>query len=336
MWRSSLFRRVVRGVGHQLSLLSVLMFIGGPSSAATPSWELPSEPIWPIPLEYSQDSAEVRLGERLFKDSQLSVSAYHSCASCDREDYAGANPQRHSARIVGDTPPRNAPSLFNVRFNHRFHWDGRHRALADAVESALIHPEFMGGDWGKIIAYLRQDDNFESRFRDVYDEPAEQGLVIRALVSYLNSLTTPNARFDLYLRGDALALSREEIEGFRLFKEYGCISCHNGINLGGNSFQRHGIYGDLNQEREEHHGAVDPGRFMVTGEERDFFTFRVPGLRNVDLTSPYLHDGSVSHLEEVVEEMAEDQLGIELPEADVALIVEFLKTLTGRYPGVER
>jgi cytochrome c peroxidase len=146
------------------------------------------------------------------------------------------------------------------------------------------------------------------------------------------SLTTPNARFDRFLLGDKQALTAAEIEGYRLFKANGCISCHQGVNVGGNMFQPFGIMSDYFADRGQMTPA-DLGRFNVTKNEADRHLFRVPSLRNVALTAPYFHDGSAKTLEEAISTMTKYQLGRTLPTEQIASISKFLRTLTGEYRG---
>jgi cytochrome c peroxidase len=148
----------------------------------------------------------------------------------------------------------------------------------------------------------------------------------------MRSLLTPDARFDRYLRGEREAISADEARGYDLFKAYGCAACHQGVNIGGNLFQRFGVFHDPFAERGTTN-AADLGRYTVTGRDDDRNVFRVPSLRNVAVTPPYLHDGSVASLDEAVGIMARSQLGRELPEQDINLIVRFLHTLTGVYQG---
>lgn len=153
-----------------------------------------------------------------------------------------------------------------------------------------------------------------------------------AIAEFERSLSTPNSRFDRWLRGDDNAITAEELEGYRKFKSYGCVSCHQGVNIGGNMFETLGAVREYFAER-GNVSKADLGRFNVTGKEEDRHVFKVPSLRNVALTSPYFHDGSAKTLDEAVRVMARYQLGRPLPDADAALLVKFLQTLTGEYNG---
>jgi cytochrome c peroxidase len=156
--------------------------------------------------------------------------------------------------------------------------------------------------------------------------------VLDALAIFQRSLITPNARFDRYLKGERDAITADEERGYQLFKAYGCIACHQGANVGGNLFQKFGIFQDLFAGQKTLTKA-DLGRFTITGVESDRHVFRVPSLRNVAVTAPYFHDGRTASLADAVKIMARNQLGRELDQRDADLIVKFLGTLTGEYRG---
>jgi cytochrome c peroxidase len=183
-----------------------------------------------------------------------------------------------------------------------------------------------------LLATLRADSDYRRAFAAIYGGDIRREQILDALAAYQRSLVTPNARFDRYLRGEPGAITPEEEHGYRLFKAYGCIACHQGANVGGNLFQKFGIFADPFAGRDAATRA-DLGRFTITGDEADRHVFRVPSLRNAALTAPYFHDGSAKSLEEAVEIMARNQLGRTLAEREVALIVAFLRTLTGERGG---
>jgi cytochrome c peroxidase len=168
-------------------------------------------------------------------------------------------------------------------------------------------------------------------FREIYPEGITATSVRQAIATYCLSLVTPNSRFDRYLRQE-ITLTSEEQAGYELFREYGCVSCHQGINIGGNMLQRFGVMKDYFAER-GHVGPSDYGLYAATGREEDRFVFRVPSLRNVAETGPYFHDGSAETLEDAVVTMARYQLGRELGPLETARIVAFLRTLTGALAG---
>jgi cytochrome c peroxidase len=190
----------------------------------------------------------------------------------------------------------------------------------------------MGGTWPQALAALYKNPQYRTEFNAIYRDGIQQNNVKDAIATFERSLITPNSRFDRFLRGNRTALNREELAGYQLFKEIGCTSCHQGQNIGSNMYQKLGIMEDYFAVRGKIK-QVDMGRFNITKREQDRHFFKVPTLRNVALTPPYLHDGSAKTLEEVVKVMARYQLGKELKAADVARIVAFLRTLTGEYLG---
>jgi cytochrome c peroxidase len=185
--------------------------------------------------------------------------------------------------------------------------------------------------WEEVVARLRSDEDYRLRFAAAYEQGMAPDTIRDAIATFQRSLITP-ARFDQFLRGDQKALSDQEKVGYDKFQSYGCATCHQGVNLGGNMFQSLGVMRDyfstLGATK-----AANQGRMNITGEIRDRHVFKVPTLRNIALTAPYLHDGHVATLPEVIQIMAQYQLGRDMPEADVADIVAFLQSLTGNLPG---
>lgn len=309
-----------------------LVCAGSAPDAQTPlpqagSWD--SEPIVPIPLDPDLDAAQVALGEKLFHDPRLSRNNVFSCAICHRLNQGGGDGVSRPPTLTGGLHLRNTPTVFNVSLNSRFHWDGGFRTLEAEAEAAIHDPAIMNTDWADVLPKLQADADYVSAFNGAYPGGLTRANVLHALASFERSLTTPNSRFDQYLRGDAEALSDAEKRGYDLFKSYGCVACHQGVNVGGNMFQRFGIF--RNQDRS--HEDDDTGRFSVTGAERDRQVFRVPSLRNVAVTAPYYHDGRVQTLETAVDLMATRQLGRPLHAEEIEAIVQFLHTLTGEYQG---
>lgn len=316
-----------------LAVMALYLACAAPTPSAEPplppaaSWG--SEPIIPIPLTTDLDAAQVALGEKLFHDPRLSRNNAFSCATCHRLNQGGGDGVPRPPTLTGDLHPRNTPTVFNVSLNSRFHWDGGFRTLEAEAEAALHDPTIMNTDWADVLPKLQADTDYVSAFNGAYPGGLTRANVLHALASFERSLITPNARFDQYLRGDTDALSDAEKRGYDLFKSYGCVACHQGVNVGGNMFQRFGIFRNQDRSREDD----DAGRFGVTGVERDRQVFRVPGLRNVALTAPYYHDGRVQALETAVDLMATRQLGRPLQTREIELIVQFLHTLTGEYQG---
>jgi cytochrome c peroxidase len=301
---------------------------------------LTGEPIQPIPQSIATvrgagsatDRTKVTLGEKLFQDVRLSTNNQKSCLSCHSFSLGGADGLAHSIGINGIPTEVNTPTVFNARFNFRFNWNGKFTNLDDHLDALMSNPKVMGVQWPAAIRALEQVPEYRQLFDRVYPDGLTPTNIKDALVAYELSLNTPNARFDRFLLGDKQALTATEIEGYRLFKANGCISCHQGVNVGGNMFQPFGIMSDYFAER----GRITPadlGRFNVTKNEADRHLFRVPSLRNVALTAPYFHDGSAKTLEEAISTMSKYQLGRTLPTEQIAAIAKFLRTLTGEYRG---
>lgn len=290
-----------------------------------------SQPITPLAQAGSLDGRRVALGRRLFFDTRLSGDGTLACNSCHQLDQAGADNRARSVTADGQSHLFNAPTIFNAVRNFRLNWRGNFLTLAAQNEAVLLDVRLMNTSWPKILTALAADPSYRHHFSQLYGREPARNDVLDALAEFQRSLVTPNARFDLYLAGNPEAITPAEKEGYELFTAYGCVSCHQGENIGGNLFQRFGIFGDPVPSRDSSEGNL--GRFALTGAVRDRFVFRVPSLRNVAVTAPYFHDGSARTLEEAVEIMARVQLGRELPKTDIDLIVRFLGTLTGEYQG---
>jgi cytochrome c peroxidase len=291
-----------------------------------------TEPISPIPLDVDVDWDKVALGEKLFRDPVLSSDGSLACLTCHQLDRGGDDGLRLSVTNRGDPGVINSLTVFNSALNFRLTWRGRFRTLDEQVESVLRSPSEMNTSWAEILPKLQAEPDYVTAFGRLYADGITRNSVLDAMSNFQRSLVTPNAPFDRYLRGQENALNAEEIQGYQLFKNYGCAACHQGVNVGGNLFQKLGIFKDYFATR----GTIteaDFGRFLDTGAERDRYVFRVPSLRNVAVTGPYFHDGSVDSLAEAVRKMGEAQLGETLLDAEVGLIVKFLHTLTGEYRG---
>jgi cytochrome c peroxidase len=295
--------------------------------AAAPT---PAEPIAPIPAGPMLDPRRVALGERLFHDVRLSRDGRRACATCHPLDRGGMDGQPRARTADGSLHPRNTPTIFNVGLSAFFNWDGVARTLEEHAAIVLLNPNLMNTTWPDLLAMLRGPGGYRAEFEQVYAEGPTRGAVLDALASFERSLQTPNAPFDRYLRGEVSALDAVEQRGYQRFKAYGCGSCHQGINVGGNMFQKFGVFPDgPSPSRPD----ADHGRYQVTSVPRDRGVFRVPSLRNVAVTAPYFHDGRTATLEGAVETMATVQLGRRLEPEDVESIVRFLRTLTGEYRG---
>ncbi|MGB0383388.1 MAG: cytochrome-c peroxidase [Ardenticatenaceae bacterium] len=294
-----------------------------------------NEPIEPIPsqLDVELDEKKVELGNKLFHDPRLSADNTIACATCHSLQTGGVDGQPRSIGINGALGEINTPTVFNSGFNFRQFWDGRAKDLEEQIDGPTHDPLEMGSNWRQIIDKLNKSPDDVAAFNDSYPDGITNNNIKDAIATFERSLYTPNSRFDQFLRGDSNAISEEEKEGYALFKRNGCISCHQGMNAGGNIYQKFGILGDYFADRGNITEA-DYGRFNITAEEADRHVFKVPSLRNVALTGPYFHDASAQTLEEAVDTMAKYQLGRTLSGEEINLIVKFLKTLTGEYKGI--
>jgi cytochrome c peroxidase len=295
------------------------------------------EPIQPIVSEpVKADRLDlVELGGRLFHEPALSGDGTISCRSCHDLARGGAGNQRVSTGIGGKEGTVNAPTVYNAAFNFVQFWDGRAATLEEQVGGPVTDAREMGGTWAVALRRLREEPSYRDHFARVFPDGVTEANVRAAIAAFERTLTTPKSRFDRWLGGDRNALTPEEHSGYERFKSAGCIACHQGRNVGGNMFQRFGVMGDYFADR-GNVTAADYGRYNVTKQESDRYSFRVPSLRNVELTAPYFHDGSAETLEQAVKVMARYQLGRPLPDDDVTRIVSFLKTLTGEVPDVAR
>ena len=286
------------------------------------------EPIRPLPERVAGDPARIALGRQLFHDLRFSRDNRQSCASCHDFARGGADGKAHSTGHGGKSNVFNTPTVFNSALNFRQSWTGRDATLEERLDFIITSPAVFNNSWSLVVARLADDAFLASRFDAAYPNGLRAENVRDALAQYLRQLVTPS-RFDRFLRGDQDAISAQEKQGYAKFKDYGCTACHQGINVGGNMFQKFGAMRELPNLTS---AAADLGRFSVTGSESDRHVFRVPSLRNVALTAPYFHNGSVATLEEAVDVMFRYQLGRSASSEDKALIVRFLQTLNAEHP----
>lgn len=297
-----------------------------------------NEPVRPIPDVVPTDSAKVALGKELYHDTRLSGDGTVSCASCHAIETAGVDNEQYSDGINGQLGGINAPTSYNAVFNFVQFWDGRAATLAAQAAGPPLNPVEMGSSsFEEIAARLAADTDFAKRFCAVYPEGLNEQTITDAIAEYEKTLITPDCDFDRCLKGDFQAMTERQIEGYALFKEYKCATCHAGINMGGLSYEMMGQRADYFKDREMNVASgltdADNGRWAQTGIERDRYRFKTPTLRNVALTWPYYHDGSVATLEEAVAMMSQYQVGHIMPESDVQKVKEFLDAQTGRYEG---
>jgi cytochrome c peroxidase len=271
------------------------------------------EPITPIPQPPAADPRKLALGERLFEDPRLSGNGTRACVSCHDTRTNGASRNRHDLASDGTELHFNTSTIFNAALSFRFNWEGNFRTLEAEAAATLENPSTMGAAIDDVVRRLNADPEMARRFDQAYGHRPDRASLLDAIVTYERSLLTPGSRFDRWLGGETTALSAEEQNGYRLFKTLGCISCHQGVNVGGNLLERYGIF-------------LSP----VSAKSQ---MLRVPSLRNVAATPPYFHDGDASTLEEAVRRMGKAQLNQTLSDQQTTAIVAFLKTLTGTYRG---
>jgi cytochrome c peroxidase len=228
----------------------------------------------------------------------------------------------------------NAPTVYNAVYNFVQFWDGRAKTLADQAAGPPLNPiEMASESFDQIIAKLNADKKFAKEYKAVYPDGFTQANITDAIEEFERTLITPDSRFDKWLRGDDSAITPDKLAGYELFKTYNCATCHVGPNLGGQSYELMGLRRHYFADRGMELTHEDNGRYKETQEERDRHRFKVPGLRNVEHTWPYYHDGTRHTLEEAVLDMGKYQSGVDLTEDEVDLITAFLLTLTGEYQG---
>lgn len=300
------------------------------------SMPLPAAPLdealKPLPPVPALDAAKVELGRQLFNEPRLSVNNTLSCASCHHLEAGGADNRPFSVGFDGKPVEINTPSVFNASLNFKQFWNGRVDTLEAQVEQVVISPVEMGSDWKTVVQNLAALPVYQNAFKQAYPDGVTAANVQNALATYERTLLTPNSRFDQYLLGNTEILTIQEKYGYQRFKDYGCIACHQGVNIGGNMFQKFGVMGDYFKAR-GNPVESDLGRYLLTKDEEDRHVFKVPSLRNVAVTAPYFHDASAKTLAEAVDVMFKYQLGRNPSQDDKDLIIQFLKTLTGEWAG---
>jgi cytochrome c peroxidase len=285
------------------------------------------EPIPPIRPPQNINLGMVELGKKLFFDPRLSKSGFISCNSCHNLSMGGSDNLPTSIGDMWQRGPINAPTVLNSSLNVAQFWDGRAADLQEQAGGPIANPGEMAFTHTLAVDILQSIPGYVREFKQTFGtDQITIDHVTAAIAEFEKTLVTPNARFDQWLLGKEDAMTEKELAGYQLFKISGCIACHNGEALGGTSFQRMGIV--------EPYHATSPaeGRSAVTGKDADRFSFKVPTLRNVELTYPYFHDGAADTLTEAVDIMGRLQLGKKFSEEENAQIVAFLKTLTGDQP----
>lgn len=303
-----------------VSLLSV-------GTIAIPPVAASDEPIQPIEAVKPKNENKVELGKMLFFDPRLSKSGFISCNSCHNLSMGGTDNLPTSVGHNWHQGPINSPTVLNSSMNLAQFWDGRAKDLKEQAGGPIANPGEMAFTHELAVGVLRSIPQYRERFKQVYgSDKVDIDRVTDAIAAFEETLVTPDSRFDQWLKGDKNALTQTELEGYKLFKDAGCVACHHGAAVGGASFQKFGVHEAYKTQ------SKAEGRFAVTGKDADRFMFKVPTLRNVELTYPYFHDGAAATLEEAVDIMGRLQLGRKFTKEENAKIVAFLKTLTGKQP----
>jgi cytochrome c peroxidase len=320
----------MRNTPHQKKMMAYGLF-GAVVLAASSLWAQESS-IKPIPADVKVNQEKAALGEKLYHDPILSADGKISCATCHQLHKGGTDRLPVSNGIKGQRGPINSPTVFNSAHNFVQFWDGRAKDLKAQALGPVENPLEMGEKWPQVLDKLQEHKEYGAALSKLYGKGFKKEDVADAIAEFERTLTTPDSRFDLFLKGKKDALTALEKQGYELFQKKNCTLCHSGTYLGGESYQM------LNPEYFTARGGkltdADMGRYNVTKKEEDRHMFKVPMLRNVAVTAPYFHDGRVRTLEEAIRLMGKYQLGEEIPAQEVRAIAAFLKTLTGTYQGV--
>jgi cytochrome c peroxidase len=310
-------------VTRRLIFSLLLALLQGSALASSYSFEFDTspnaEPITPIPAPVPANPLITTLGERLFEDPRLSRNNSRSCMTCHDTRLNGATGKTRVTALNGG-PLRYQPlTVFNAALSFRLSWEGRYRTLEEQALASLVSPSIMGSNINDVVNRLKLDSGIVSQFEDAFGHGPDSHSLVEAIATYERSLLTPGGRFDRWLAGDPAALSYQELSGYHLFKSLGCIACHQGVNVGGNLFERRGIFAPLTPSDSQ------TSEFPAL--------LRVPSLRNVAARPPYFHDGSAPTLQDAVRKMSRAQLNSSLTDQQVDAIVAFLDSLTGNYRG---
>jgi cytochrome c peroxidase len=289
-----------------------------------------AEPIQPISRVKIKNPAMVELGTKLYFDTRLSKSGFISCNSCHNLSMGGTDNLQTSIGDHWQQGPINAPTVLNSSMNLAQFWDGRAKDLKAQAGGPIANPGEMAFSHELAVYVLNSIPAYKAEFKKVFgNDTATIEMVTEAIAAFETTLVTPDSRFDKWLKGDKKALTQQEREGYELFKNSGCTGCHNGPAVGGTSFQKMGLVKDYDTQ------SKAQGVAGLTGKDEDRMKFKVPTLRNVELTYPYFHDGAAATLEQAVDVMGKLQLGKEFSPAEIDKIVAFLKTLTGKQPDLK-
>lgn len=301
----------------------------------------------PVPKDNPQTAAKIALGEQLFFDNRLSVNGTRSCNSCHNLMAGGQDDKPVSVGALGKSGRRNAPTLWNVAFQTVLYWDGRAPSLEAQLHSHLLDDTVMAmPDAGAVGERLGRIPGYRTAFSKVFGgaEPVSLDNTAKAIAAYVRTLVTPDSAFDQYIRGNQAAISDSAKRGLEEFNEVGCMSCHFGVNFAGPAPGPYLKMGDgfyelfpnfVGSKYDRLYKLTDDtGRYGFSHDPGEKRMFRLPTLRNIALTAPYFHNGSVTTLSEAVQVMARTQLNKTLSDQQIRDIVAFLESLTGRFPAL--
>jgi cytochrome c peroxidase len=335
-------RGLKREIGAKVIALVSILILAGVSSASDEGDTLLARArqifgVLPkvIGSESNPVTAEkVRLGKMLFYETRISVDGTVSCARCHPMGLYGADGLKKSIGNTCRVNPRNAPTVLNAAGQISAHWIGNRTGVEDQAEQAVTGPPSFGmPSAGAAAERLKKINGYVALFREAFPEDGDPVTVAnfaRAVGAFERTLVTPSP-FDAFLKGDPTTLPEGGKRGLGTFIETGCGMCHSGVWVGGEGYEKFGVF----ESYRAHTGSpeVDEGRFAVTKNESDRYVFKIPGLRNVRMTAPYFHDGSVDHLRDAVRIMGRIQLGKTLTDLQIGEILLFLESLTGEIPG---
>lgn len=284
--------------------------------------------IKPIPHNLTVNPSKAKLGKKLFFDPILSKDDTISCASCHDLENAGVDNTMFSIGIEGQMGSINAPTVYNAVFNFRQFWDGRAIDLKEQAKGPIENPIEMGHSLMGAADAIKSNEYYRDIFKEIYSDGVTIENIADAIAEFEKLLITPDAPFDKYLRGENDAISQSAKRGYKLFLSKGCIICHHGVNIGGNMYNKFGIFRDAN--------STNLGRYNITKNDEDKYLFKVPSLRNIAKTAPYMHDGRIDTLKDAVLFMSQYQLGREMAAKEIDDIVSFLESLTGVIPEIAK
>lgn len=309
------------------TLVASLISIGALVTSITVSANEPIQPIKPVK---AANADLVELGKMLFFDPRLSKSGFISCNSCHNLSMGGTDNIPTSIGHAWQQGPINAPTVLNASMNLAQFWDGRAKDLKEQAGGPIANPGEMASTHKVAVEVLQSIPQYRAFFAKAFgSDQVDIDRVTTAIAAFEETLVTPGSRFDKWLEGDKKALTQQEIDGYELFKSSGCAGCHNGPAVGGALYQKFGVHHPYKTD------SKIEGRKAVTGKDTDLNVFKVPTLRNIELTYPYFHDGAVTTLEDAVKTMGKVQLDRDFNKKEIDSIVAFLKTLTGEQPDIK-